>query len=73
MEASHKTHRPHIKVGKEKMKKKKKTKKSDKGVNSNMSTHLNKKDPAKTMEGVGLCTNSKKEIPKYAQTIGQQP
>ena len=33
---------------------------------------VDKKGLAKTMEGVGLCTNTKKkEIPEYAQTIGQ--
>ena len=33
---------------------------SNKGVNSNMPTNLDKKDLAKTMEGARLCTNTKK-------------
>ena len=33
---------------------------SNKGVNSSMPTDLDKKGPAKPMEGVSLCTNTKK-------------
>ena len=43
-------------------------------ANSNMSTNLESKDLAKTMEGVGLqCMYQyrKKETPGYAQTIEQ--
>ena len=37
-----------------------------------MPTNLDKKDLGKTMEGVNICTNTKKkEMPEYAQTIGQ--
>ena len=38
---------------------------SNKGVNINMPTNLDKKDLAKKMEGVSLCTNTKKEMPEY--------
>ena len=36
-----------------------------------MPTNLDTKDLAKTMEGVNICTNTKKKVPEYAQTIGQ--
>ena len=37
---------------------------SSKGVNTNMPTNLDKKDLAKTMEGLSICASTKKEMPE---------